>query len=170
MKFSPNDQGLSEFDFHRAKDDCSAPYKLAIWTRAMPLGPSAIVGATEASRENEGRNTFMNCMTRHGYACTENCAEGLGSNSALDQKRLNSSSVSATQTPITGQKIAIGHSVLPGIESMVLYKEPARDAERLERLSISAALTVKAISGEWVNVVTERGSSGWVIGPLVTKP
>jgi hypothetical protein len=168
MKFAPKDQALSELDFHRAKADCSAPYKSAIWTGAMPIGPSAIVSGADASRENEGRRIFMDCMSQRGYICTEFCAEGLGSRSALDQKPIPSPSLTKPQTPNNVMNIAVGQLVLPAIEPMILYKEPARDAERIERLSKSNVLTVKAVAGDWVNVATESGRSGWVNGSLVS--
>ena len=172
MKISTENQALSELDFYRAKSDCSSPYRLAGWTTAGPVAFTAFASATESSREHEGQNAFMACMNQRGYACSEYCTEGLGSNAALDQRKMigsKQSVISTTPAVIESKDLTVGRSVLPGSESMVLYKYPARDAERVERLSESTVMTVKAISGEWVNVVTATGSFGWVNGLLVRK-
>lgn len=150
-----------------------------IFTQKTPSGFASVSGPMTLIRHQS--QAFQNGMAQRGFACKDNCAKDpitvavsipakvAPSKSAAAPLQTVPAAISASAEIFPVENLAVGTLVLPATEPMVLYKDPAKDSERVERLYKSDLLSVKGIAGKWINVVTASGNAGWVVGPLVPK-
>lgn len=193
MHFHPQQAGLSELDFYRAREQCAAEHNVGGWFMAGPAIAVAAVAVVGEARKQNARVGFQTCMAERGFVCKERCAVAPDSlpraaviNGQLAQPVSPVASAMlppppakseplSSERPVVKQQTAalpglrIGTQVSPLVDALPLYATPARDAERLERLPKDGFLLVKSVSGDWLQVATPGGKTGWVIAASVTS-
>jgi uncharacterized protein YgiM (DUF1202 family) len=193
MNFVSQRAGLTELDFYRARDKCSAENSTGGYFMVGPAIVVAAVAAVDEARKQNARAGYQVCMAQKGYVCNSRCAvdpasislaptaENLLSGPSspvpsvfpptplLPKNDPGPRSVAQAQPPILANNVT-GSTVYPAADSLPLYLAPARDSERIERLFKGSAMKITQVSGDWLKVTTESGKTGWVLtSAVITK-